>query len=520
MKKLLVLIVLVIGLTTTLQAQYAQKVRARLADSILDGDLLDPCTDTLILYRPNAALSNITYTFPGSGGTVSNVDSVVLTKKNNGRLSFSSSQIVMYVDIHLASSIPKAGVMRDSSFCEAGFKPFVLYAGDLSCRSYQWYGGVVSNNNSISINHFDTFIVKQTNGCGPNWDTAVVFKHNSHPKLSLGPDVTTCDGNQIILSPNHTDYVSYDWVKTGKSGVRDTVTTTNRYKLRTVDVIGCKDSAEKQVTMVKPYAGLEICKITVNETLQRNQIFWEPLPANANADSVLVYLEIATGQYKLIARADKDSLSVIDTSSRPQFKAYKYVIRVKDSCLNLGPMSSPHQTVCLIVSNYNGTSVGFSWSGYIGYTPGVYYVIGIDTSGADLLDSVVGTQTFYNWSQPGAYDYYYIGFPKFCQHFLLAPAMNVPDLVKSNPILKKSFMGIIHQNGVPDVNIFPNPTTGLINIQCPVEVSVRLTDMTGKTLITDSKNQNINITSYPSGTYFLQLQAPNGVTVTKKIMKQ
>ena len=521
MKKLLLMIVLAIGFATTLQAQYTSIMKARLADTILDGDRIDYCTDTLILYKPNAALSNISYTFPNNGGTIYAVDSVILTKKNNGRLTFGSSQISLNVDIYLASSIPATGIIRDTSFCEAGFKPFLLYAGDLNCRSYQWYGGNPSSNDHISINHFDTFICKEINGCGPNWDTAVVFQHNSHPKLSLGSDVTTCDGNEVVLTPNYTDYVSYNWVKTGKTGVRDTVYTTNKYKLKTVDQLGCFDSAEKDVTFVESLPQ-RLCYVTFNDTFSVNELNWAYDTAFKQAVSMIVLRRDTLGDLLPTDTIPYGTKRWLDMTSKPQGSEYEYATIVLDSCGNPSDTSESLITIRLLTAVSPG-QINFSWTAPKARETVKSFVLnGKRTNGSIKY---VGTTAFLGKNISGseidtAVEQYFVTYSVTA----CSSRMNVRSSidVQSN-FARVKITGIKPQIEPLSVKVYPTFTTGIINIESSIKISVQLTDMTGKVLLTtteDDKNQSINITSYPAGTYLLLLQSPNGAKTTKKIMKQ
>ena len=73
------------------------------------------------------------------------------------------------------------------------------------------------------------------------------------------------------------------------------------------------------------------------------------------------------------------------------------------------------------------------------------------------------------------------------------------------------------------VTVFPNPTTGTIQIQCSEGMleTVSLYDVYGKLLQTmnaDSPNVSLNLSSYTAGTYFVRVTTGKGV-VTKRVIK-
>ncbi len=72
------------------------------------------------------------------------------------------------------------------------------------------------------------------------------------------------------------------------------------------------------------------------------------------------------------------------------------------------------------------------------------------------------------------------------------------------------------------VAVYPNPTTGILNVQTPSSVdvnSVALFDVLGKKVNADYGNGTINMTSLSQGIYLLKVETSVG-TLTQKIVKQ
>ena len=71
------------------------------------------------------------------------------------------------------------------------------------------------------------------------------------------------------------------------------------------------------------------------------------------------------------------------------------------------------------------------------------------------------------------------------------------------------------------INIFPNPTSGLISIATPTIpiLEVALMNSTGQILLTQSNPTQLDISNYPSGIYFLSLTTPSGNGIKKILLK-
>ena len=77
-------------------------------------------------------------------------------------------------------------------------------------------------------------------------------------------------------------------------------------------------------------------------------------------------------------------------------------------------------------------------------------------------------------------------------------------------------------NGNLNMSIYPNPTTGILNVSCsatPKEIFI--TDVIGQRVFTLPKQneRRIDISSFPSGIYFLNVKTERGVLV-RKIIKE
>ena len=67
------------------------------------------------------------------------------------------------------------------------------------------------------------------------------------------------------------------------------------------------------------------------------------------------------------------------------------------------------------------------------------------------------------------------------------------------------------------VELYPNPTTGLININVQDLQNVEVLDVTGRTIVTTSENK-IDLTGSPAGIYTLRIQTANGTAVRRVVL--
>ena len=97
----------------------------------------------------------------------------------------------------------------------------------------------------------------------------------------------------------------------------------------------------------------------------------------------------------------------------------------------------------------------------------------------------------------------------------------VPDLGLVQYTLDLSTMGISNpETNLSDIVIYPNPTSGILNIHSEKEVeNIVIFDLNGKK-ITETKSSRINLSYLPKGVYLVHIKLMNGKTETKKIVKQ
>jgi hypothetical protein len=89
------------------------------------------------------------------------------------------------------------------------------------------------------------------------------------------------------------------------------------------------------------------------------------------------------------------------------------------------------------------------------------------------------------------------------------------DLVHGNPA------AVPHIDAKIAVDLYPNPAENAIYLSYEGELSnIKISDMSGKTVLEDIQSNTIDISTFDSGFYFLSYDDPNGRTYSKKFVKK
>jgi len=117
--------------------------------------------------------------------------------------------------------------------------------------TYQWNDGLAQTNDTAVALASGTYAVSvvDTNGCLSVGNTTVGFFY-SLPVVDLGPDVASCTGSEVILTPGG-GFASYVW-STGASTPSISITSAQQYDVFVTDVNGCGNSDSINVTLATP----------------------------------------------------------------------------------------------------------------------------------------------------------------------------------------------------------------------------------------------------------------------------
>ena len=96
-----------------------------------------------------------------------------------------------------------------------------------------------------------------------------------------------------------------------------------------------------------------------------------------------------------------------------------------------------------------------------------------------------------------------------------------PPPFMSNIYCDQLYMGLNEIDKSININVYPNPTTGLFQIKTELEItSIEVLDIFGRRIYYSEKNQTeINISDFENGIYFVRIHDSKGDSVVKKIVK-
>lgn len=284
----------------------------------------------------------------------------------------------------------------------------------------------------------------------------------------------------------------------------------------------------------------QICMVTVDDSSTHNIIYWDKSPI-IYADSFRIYREDATNVYTQIGTVHDNSLSEFhdyDSIANPNVTTKRYKISAVDSCGNESSLSPYHNTV-YITDNGVGQ---FSWTNLYtiegGPNPVNQYELWVDSLNDGnwaLRASTAGTQQVIN-------DIYYANYAGVANWRVetvwgisctptnrMAGGNGTQGTVvksKSNITNNRTQTTGITNGTVLGLNVYPNPTTGTINVQVggASKATVRITGLLGqvvyeKNLINANGVHSVDMSSFVNGPYVIQIITDIGIG-TQKIVKQ
>jgi len=78
---------------------------------------------------------------------------------------------------------------------------------------------------------------------------------------------------------------------------------------------------------------------------------------------------------------------------------------------------------------------------------------------------------------------------------------------------------LIDDTTFENVKLYPNPVKDILHFSKEIH-KITLTDLTGKVLSIQSNSNQINMSGYQSGVYFVIIETENGLKETKKVVKR
>jgi hypothetical protein len=85
-----------------------------------------------------------------------------------------------------------------------------------------------------------------------------------------------------------------------------------------------------------------------------------------------------------------------------------------------------------------------------------------------------------------------------------------------------SSIDVVNQTEQLDLKLFPNPTTGIINLEAPLTGSLEIFNTLGQVLQTKQleEEQQLNLNDFENGTYFIKIQTSEGILQEKVVLQR
>ena len=138
-----------------------------------------------------------------------------------------------------------------------------------------------------------------------------------------------------------------------------------------------------------------------------------------------------------------------------------------------------------------------------------------DISSFSNLGSVISVTSAQSWEEHTA------TLPANTKYVALRYAVTSDSWYLGVDDVKITAPGVVGINDeiVSDINIFPNPTTGIVNIEAEGLNKVVVYDVTGRKMMSVANESTIDISNLEAGVYFFSVETENG-SAMKKLVKE
>ena len=352
-----------------------------------------------------------------------------------------------------------------------------------------------------------------------------------------------CNGTATAAPSGGITPYTYLWNPSGQTTQTITGLCAGNYTVAVADSAGT--NASSVVTIINssvPPTPAAICQVTVDSVSQYNVVIWDKTPYAGIADSFILYREITTNNYQPVGTVSYNSLSLfVDTVSTKYFPntgdpnagSYRYKIGMQNVCGDSSALGLYHNTI--FITNNNGN---FSWAQH--YTienspnPANAYVLMRDdysNGNWSTVNSVAGTRqnvtdpAYAAWQATASWRV------ETMWNITCTPTIKNPTTLASSYSVSSSNIFTANTLSVNEVlnhslSIYPNPSSGTIFLDFGNQnfgnAEISFSDVVGQTLyatsITATGKQEINLSEFSKGIYFIKLKTDLGITAKKIVI--
>jgi len=294
----------------------------------------------------------------------------------------------------------------------------------------------------------------------------------------------------------------------------------------------CKAHAPCHLSFFIPPVTPEICVVTVDETLNKNMVVWSSdlEQGQENRSPVVsynIYKAIGFNDWSLLGNVPVTQEHIfVDQSSNPPMQSSVYKLTLLDECGIESAKSFYHKTILLSTTQgLNPGQVPLLWTAYTDeagtFQVDKYYLYkGPSMSSLVLYDSIPGYST--SFVDTGVYvsTYYQIAVVKS------TPCVSTPLGKKSSKnTVSGSYSNVARNTNVgiydyqkPNISIYPNPSTGIFQVEGDGVDEITVTDSYGKVII-KTKSKFIDLSLFAKGIYYAKILTNKGSANQKLIVK-
>ena len=366
-------------------------------------------------------------------------------------------------------SYPTVSLGSDAAYCD-----MTMLDASNAGSSFLWSNA--DTNQTIMVMTSGSYSVDVTNASGCSASDTIVITINTSPVVNLGSDTSACDF-YILDAGNPT--ASFSW-STGGNSQLETVTTSGIYSVFVTDVNGCVDSDSVMITInVTPVVLLgpdmsDCNSVTLTSNLTTGMHMWSDNSMNLTLDV------FASGTFWL---------SVSDSTS---------------SCFGLDSIDVIIFGDPIVTSSASSTSVC------------------ADDADVTLTGSPAGG-TFSGTSVTGSNFNPSVGAGSYPVVYTFTDG-NGCSGTSTVTITVSACVGIV-ENTNTAFTLYPNPSTGILNLNLPQDGStVQVFDVLGNEVSVQKYNNagtvQVDLSSQPQGVYFVQVTAGSNKNVQKVIIQK
>ena len=440
--------------------------------------------------------------------------SITLIQTNANGCSDTSSLMVINSSCNLPINV---NTVIPAQLC-SGDTVLLIAQVNSSPATYQW----IKNGQILNSQTNDTLLVTSTgnyqvqvtsSGCtNISNNTPISFLPSpSVPVITSLSNTGSCVAPSIVLKANGGPYQSYLW-NTGITADTMIATSSGNYNVIVTGSNGCQAKSTDFPVNISTLPVFPICLVTVDSSTNYNSIVWEK-PTTLGVDSFFIYREGSQlNVYNKIGAKDKNEFSMfIDSNSNVNQQSYKYKVAVLDTCGNITLMSDYHKTIHLTVNQGIGNVWNLIWNAYEGFTYSSYNIYrGNNTGTLQLLTTISSANNSYTDVNPPANVNYYLVeaiSPNGC--FPTAKTLSQNSTISNFVSIISTNINETTWNKKP-IYVYPNPSNGIYNIVCNINLNAEITDVTGREIAKIKNAKNIDISNQACGVYFLKLSNEKG----------